>query len=143
MPFAPHAAPCNSILEGHHVGGAELLWLVLLAVAFWLLLIRPQRKRQLKMMETQRSVAVGDEVVTHAGFFGRVTAEVDDPEAGDCLMLEVAPGTEIKIARGAVLRVVTEPLPESTTESSDSTPDSTPGSTPEPPTGPDDDHRSI
>jgi preprotein translocase subunit YajC len=91
------------------VAGAELLWLVLLAVAFWLLLIRPQRRRLLQLLETQRSVAVGDEVVTHAGFFGRVTAAVDDPVSGDCLMLEVAPGTEIKIARGAVLRVVSEP----------------------------------
>jgi preprotein translocase subunit YajC len=97
-------------LEGHLVGGAfELLWLVLLAVAFWLLLIRPQRRRQLRMLETQRAVGVGDEVMTNAGFFGRVTAEVDDPAAGDCLLLEIAPGTEIKIARGAVLRVVTAP----------------------------------
>src|SRR5690349_2658690 len=89
------------------VGGAELLWLVLLAVAFWLLLIRPQRKRQMEMLNTQRAVGVGDEVMTNAGFFGRVTAEVDDPAAGDCLMLELAPGTEVKVARGAVLKVVT------------------------------------
>lgn len=93
------------------MGGAfELLWLVLLAVAFWLLLIRPQRKRQLRMLETQRAVGVGDEVMTNAGFFGRVTAEVDDPAAGDCLLLEIAPGTEIKIARGAVLRVLSAPV---------------------------------
>ena len=88
-------------------GAAELIWLALLAVAFWFLLIRPQRRRQLQVLETQRGVSVGDEVMTNAGFFGRVTAEVDDPVAGDCLLLEVAPGTEIKIARGAVLRVVT------------------------------------
>ena len=93
------------------MGGAfELLWLVLLAVAFWLLLIRPQRKRQLAVLETQRGVSVGDEVMTNAGFFGRVTAELDDPVAGDCLILEIAPGTEMKIARGAVLRVLTEPV---------------------------------
>ena len=93
-------------------GAAELIWLALLAVAFWFLLIRPQRRRQLQVLETQRGVAVGDEVMTNAGFFGRVTAEVDDPAAGDCLLLEVAPGTEIKIARGAVLRVVTPPAVE-------------------------------
>jgi preprotein translocase subunit YajC len=94
------------------VGGAlDLIWLVLLAVAFWLLLIRPQRKRQQEVLATQRAVGVGDEVMTNAGFFGRVTAEVDDPAAGDCLLLELAPGTEVKIARGAVLRVV-EPVDE-------------------------------
>ena len=91
-------------------GAVQLIWLVLLGLAFWLLLIRPQRKRQLAMLETQRGVSVGDEVMTNAGFFGRVTAELDDPAAGDCLILEIAPGTEIKIARGAVLRVLTEPV---------------------------------
>ena len=88
------------------MGPAELVWLILLAVAFWFLLIRPQRRRQQEMVATQRGVQVGDEVMTHAGFFGRVTAEVDDPAAGDCLMLEIAPGTEMKVARGAVLKVV-------------------------------------
>jgi preprotein translocase subunit YajC len=82
------------------------------------------------MVETQRSVSVGDEVMTNAGFFGRVTAEVDDPAAGDCLMLEVSPGTEVKIARGAVLRVVVPPTEDlevetapdtDVTESTDST----------------------
>jgi preprotein translocase subunit YajC len=106
---------CTSVrvdpVEGHLVDGAvQLIWLVLLAVAFWLLLIRPQRRRQMQVLETQRGVAVGDEVMTNAGFFGRVVAEVDDPAAGDCLMLEVAPGVEVKIARGAVLRVVTDPV---------------------------------
>ena len=79
------------------------------------------------MLDTQRAVGVGDEVMTHAGYFGRVTAEVDDPAAGDCLMLEIAPGTEMKIARGAVLRVVTDPA--DAIEPSD-------------PTDPTDDHRS-
>jgi len=118
--------------------------LVLLAVAFWLLLIRPQRKRQTQMMETQRSVGVGDEVMTHAGFFGRVTAAVDDPAAGDCLMLEVAPGTEIKIARGAVLRVVTAQQDGTGTElSAPAAPPTQPAQPTQPPADPDDDdHRS-
>ena len=90
-------------------GAVELIWLVLLGGAFWFLLIRPQRRRQLRMLEAQRGVEVGDEVMTNAGFFGRVTAEVDDPASGDCLLLEVAPGTEMKIARGSVMRVVTPP----------------------------------
>ncbi len=103
-------------------GAADLIWLALVAVAFWFLLIRPQRRRQQQMLETQRGVAVGDEVMTNAGFFGRVTAAVDDPAAGDCLMLEVAPGTEVKIARGAVLRVVVAPTEDPADDRADETP---------------------
>ena len=102
-------------------GAADLIWLALVAIAFWFLLIRPQRRRQLQVLETQRGVSVGDEVMTNAGFFGRVTAEVDDPAAGDCLLLEVAPGTEVKIARGAVLRVVVPPTEDPTEETAPET----------------------
>ena len=129
----------SSTVEGHPVGGADLLVLVLMAVGFWFLLIRPQRRRQQQMLDTQRGVAVGDEVMTHAGFFGRVTAEVDDPAAGDCLLLEIAPGTEMKIARGAVLRVVTPP-PADVDETLDPADDTVaPGAPAAPETDPDHD----
>ncbi len=91
-------------------GAGSLVFLALFLVAMWLLLIRPQRKRQQQLMQVQHSVEVGDEVMLSAGVFARVTAEVEDPATGDCLMVEVAPGVEMKIARGAVLRVVEPPF---------------------------------
>lgn len=90
-------------------GAGSLLFLVLFVAAFWLLLIRPQRKRQQELMRLQHSVKLGDEVMLSAGVFARVTGEVDDPATGDCLLVEIAPGVEVKIARGAVMRVVQEP----------------------------------
>lgn len=92
-------------------GAIQLVWLLLFVVAFWLLLIRPQRKRQRQMLDLQGSVQVGDEVMLSAGVFARVTGAVDDPVAGDCLLVEVSPGVELKIARGAVMRVV-QPVAE-------------------------------
>ena len=89
-------------------GAVSLVWLALFFVAFWFLLIRPQRRRQRQTMELQRSVSVGDEVMLGSGVFARVSGEVDDPVAGDCLLVEVSPGVELKIARGAVMRVLTE-----------------------------------
>lgn len=89
-------------------GAVSLVWLALFFVAFWLLLIRPQRRRQRQTMELQRSLKVGDEVMLGSGVFARVSGEVDDPVAGDCLLVEVSPGVELKIARGAVMRVLTE-----------------------------------
>ena len=82
-------------------GLAQLVPFVLIAVVFWLLLIRPQRKRQLAMLATQRAVTIGDEVLLGAGIVGRVVGEADD-----FLQLEVAPGVAMKVARGAVVRVL-------------------------------------
>ena len=82
-------------------GLAQLVPFVLIAVVFWLLLIRPQRKKQLEMLATQRAVTVGDEVLLGAGIVGRVAGEADD-----FLQLEIAPGVTMKVARGAVVRVL-------------------------------------
>lgn len=88
-------------------GAVQLTWLALFALAFYLLLIRPQRKRQRQTMQLQSSLEVGDEVMLGSGVFARVAAEVDDPLAGDCLMVEVAPGVQMKVARGSVMRKLT------------------------------------
>jgi preprotein translocase subunit YajC len=95
-------------------GLAQLVPFILLALVFWLLLIRPQRKRQLAMMETQRSVQVGDEVVLGAGIVGRVAGESEE-----YLQLEVAPGVAMKVARAAVVRVILPEEPEPPAEPAD------------------------
>ena len=82
-------------------GLAQLVPFILIALVFWLLLIRPQRKRQLDMMATQRAVTVGDEVLLGAGIVGRVAGESDE-----YLELEISPGVRMKVARGAVVRVL-------------------------------------
>jgi preprotein translocase subunit YajC len=77
---------------------------IAIAAIFYLLLIRPQRKRQLEVQATQRAVTVGDEVLLGAGIVGRVAGESDE-----FLELEISPGVHMKVARGAVVRVL---LPE-------------------------------
>ena len=88
-------------------GAVQIIWLVLFVVAFWFLLIRPQKRRQMELIRTQQAVGMGDQVMLNSGIFATVTGEVDD-YAGDCLMVEVSPGVQLKIARGAVARVVPE-----------------------------------
>lgn len=83
-----------------------LLPFVLIALVFWLLIVRPQRKRAQDLASTQRAVGPGTEVMLGSGIFGTVIAVADDT-----LQLEVAPGTTVKVARQAVVRVV-EPGPE-------------------------------
>ena len=81
-----------------------LIPLLLIVLAFWLLVIRPARRRQQEMTRIQNSVSIGAEVMLGSGIFGTVVAIGDDT-----LTLAVAPGTEIKVARQAVVRVIEAP----------------------------------
>jgi len=80
---------------------APLLWIVAIALIFWLLIIRPAQRRQKAIAQVQASIAPGETVVLTSGIFGTV-ASTDDVS----LMVEIAPGVEVKVARGAVGSVV-------------------------------------
>jgi preprotein translocase subunit YajC len=80
---------------------AGLLVVVALFVLFWLLLIRPQRRRQRVQEEMIGSLAVGDEIVTAGGLYGEITA-LDEDE----VYLEIAEGVEVRVARRAVAGVM-------------------------------------
>jgi preprotein translocase subunit YajC len=73
--------------------------LLLMGVVFYFLLIRPQSQRRRAQMQMQSDVEVGDEVVTTAGIYGAVT-DIDDDFG--IVTIEVAPGTEIRMARAAI-----------------------------------------
>jgi preprotein translocase subunit YajC len=73
------------------------LVILLLVALFYLLLIRPQRRRQAVQSKMLSSIEVGDEIVTAGGLYGYVR-EVDDEE----LLVEIAPGTNVRIARRAI-----------------------------------------
>jgi preprotein translocase subunit YajC len=85
---------------------------LIIIVAFallWLLLIRPQRKRQLERQRALSEVEVGDEIVSTGGVFG-VVKEIGETE----LHVEIAPGVTVRMARAAVAGYVErdEPQPE-------------------------------
>ena len=77
------------------------LIIVVLFALFWLLLIRPQRRRQAEQTALIQNVQVGDEIVTAGGLFGHVQSLADDE-----LLVEIAPGTSVRIARRAVAGIV-------------------------------------
>jgi preprotein translocase subunit YajC len=80
---------------------ANFLPFVLIALVFWFLIVRPQRRRQQALAATQSALGVGSEVMLGSGIFGRV-ASLDD----ETIQLEVSPGTSIKVSRAAIVRVV-------------------------------------
>jgi preprotein translocase subunit YajC len=77
------------------------LFLPLLLVGAYFLMIRPQRKRQRAAQELQRSIDVGDEVMTTSGVYGFVTGF-----DGDIAWLEIDDNVQIRIARQALQRKV-------------------------------------
>lgn len=67
----------------------------------YLLIIRPQRKRQKEHRELVSSLNKGDEVVTNSGILGKI-AKID----GDYLVLEVSDKVELKFQRAAIHAVL-------------------------------------
>ena len=80
----------------------QLILIVAMFALLWLFLIRPQRARAQAHRELVTRVDIGDEILTVGGIYGNVI-EIDDD---DDLMLEIAPGTRVRIARRAVAAVV-------------------------------------
>ena len=81
---------------------AQLILLLAMLVLLWVLLIRPQRQRQQKQQDLLSSVAPGDEILTVGGLYG-IVQEIDDE---DDLVVEVAEGIHVRIARRAIAAVV-------------------------------------
>jgi preprotein translocase subunit YajC len=75
--------------------------IVLVFVGFYFLMIRPQRRRQQAVAQQQNTVSPGARVRTTAGMYATVTA-VD----GDDVVLEVAPGVEVRYLKRAIMEVI-------------------------------------
>ena len=78
-----------------------VLFIVGIAVLFWLLLVRPQSRRQRELAHMQSTLEVGDEVMLTSGVFGTVRG-LDEGVA----QVEIATGVTVKVARGAIGQVV-------------------------------------
>lgn len=82
---------------------ASLLPIIGIALLFWLLIIRPQSKRQKAVLSMQAGLQPGTEVMLTSGIFGTLERVEDD-----AVWVRVAEGVTLKAAKGAVGSVVTE-----------------------------------
>jgi preprotein translocase subunit YajC len=81
----------------------SLLPIIAIVVIFWLFVIAPASRRQKATSQMQSAIAVGDDVVLTSGIFGTVS------EIGDgYLLVQIAPGVDVKVARSAIGAVVPE-----------------------------------
>ena len=96
-------------------GGSFFFPLIILALgAMWLIVIRPQRRKQKIQQGMQSELAIGDEVLTAGGLYGKVT-RIDEDEVG----VEIAPNVEVRLARRAIAAQLTEPTPAATGETAE------------------------
>jgi preprotein translocase subunit YajC len=89
--------------ESKNTGGGivQLAIFLLIPIAMYFLLIRPQRRRQREQVEMQKAIEVGDEVMTTSGVYGFVTGF-----EGDIAWLEIDDNVQIRISRAAIQRKV-------------------------------------
>jgi preprotein translocase YajC subunit len=80
---------------------STLILILVVVVAFYLLMIRPRQRRQQQAQQKQNTMQPGARVRTTAGMYATVV-EVD----GDDVILEVAPGVEVRYMKRAVMEVV-------------------------------------
>ncbi|MCH8071203.1 MAG: preprotein translocase subunit YajC [Proteobacteria bacterium] len=95
------------ISPAHAQGAAQgdafgfFLPMIVIFVAFYFLLIRPQQKRQKAHTALVGALSTGDEVVTAGGILGKVTA-VSEHYA----TLMIADNVEVKVQKSTVSAVV-------------------------------------
>lgn len=81
--------------------------MLLMLLAFWFLVLRPQRRRQAEHNKRVQSLQPGTRVMLASGVYATLTA------VGEKTMrAEIAPGVEIEVLRQAVAEIV-EPTPDS------------------------------
>jgi len=84
--------------------GGDMSFIIMIAVMFaifYLLLIRPQQKRQKQTREMQANLSHGDMVITSGGIHGKVTGITDT-----VVTLEVAEKVRIKVGRNSISAVL-------------------------------------
>jgi preprotein translocase subunit YajC len=95
-------------------GGAIFILVVLVLFLVWLMLVRPQRRRQLAQQAMIDHLRVGDEVLTAGGIFATVVRIEEDE-----VTVELSPGAEARVAKRAIAAVMpdeTEIEPEEVDE---------------------------
>ena len=84
-------------------GFMNFLPFLLIIVAMWIFLIRPQQKRDKELRKRQSELKTGDHVITTAGIHGKVVS-ID----ADRVLLQVADGVRIRFERQAIITFISE-----------------------------------
>ncbi|MCT4632643.1 MAG: preprotein translocase subunit YajC [Firmicutes bacterium] len=82
----------------------SIIYMVVIFVAFYFLLIRPQKKKNQKMQDMRSNLNVGDQIVTIGGMVGKITSVKEDN-----IVVEIgADKTRLEFKKWAVGSIVKE-----------------------------------
>ena len=82
-----------------------LLIIIALFAVLYFTMIRPQRARAQAQQQMLGAVEPGDEILTVGGIYG-IVQEIEPDEEGGDLVVEIADGIHVRIARKALATVV-------------------------------------
>jgi len=79
-------------------GTIQFIFLGMMIIVFWLFFIRPQAKRAKNQKSFIENLGKGEKIVTIAGIHGTINKVNED----GTLMIEVSPGSYLKIEKSAI-----------------------------------------
>ena len=98
---ALQAEPGGSAGRG---GMVIMIYTVAFIAIMWFVILAPQRKMQKKHQEMVASLKKGDEVMTEGGIIGTIVHVADDR-----LTIKTAENTRLVVARGKIVRTMSQP----------------------------------
>lgn len=96
---SPSARALLAATKSTGSGASYLIFLGALLVVFYLLLVRPQRRRLRQHQDLVSTLEPGDEVVTIGGLIGYIQG-IDE----DAVRLEIADGCTIRVVKQSIAR---------------------------------------
>lgn len=111
--------------DGNNAGGGliQIGILLLIPLAMYFLMIRPQRRRMREQQAMQSSLEVGDEVITASGIYGFITGFEED-----IVWVEIDDDVQVRVSRASLQGKARVTAAATTGDTSDAGP--TDGSTP-------------
>ncbi|MFC2068207.1 preprotein translocase subunit YajC [Chloroflexota bacterium] len=105
FPLTALAFMSGCVPEGATTGEEGSIWPIVIFLAlifgmFYLLMIRPQRKKQKEHQEMTQALQKGDKVITAGGIFGQVES-LNEESA----VLKIESGVTLRISRSSIIGI--------------------------------------
>lgn len=101
--FAQAAAPAAPAPAPGGIPGGMLIPMVLIFGIFYLMMIRPQQRKEKERLKMISELRAGQRVLFAGGMIGTIYESKEQS-----FLIEIAPGTRIEVLRGAVTQVIPE-----------------------------------